>query len=74
MDAITGGLLHLLRHLGSIHQQFLGNTAPDHTGAANAVTLHDGHASTMTCRPLGSRQATGTSTEHHKIKRLVHRS
>ena len=74
MNPVAGGLLHLIRHLGSIDQQFLGNATPDHTGAANTISLHDGDAGTMPCRPLGGSQATGTGAEHHEIKRLVHRS
>ena len=74
MDAIAGGLLHLLRHLGSVDQQFLGDAAPDHAGATDAIAFHDGHTCTVSGCPLGSRQATGTGSDHHKIKRLVHRN
>jgi hypothetical protein len=74
MDAVAGGLLHLLSHLGSVDQQFLGDAPPDDAGAANAIAFDNGDIGTMTCRPLGGGQAPGTGTEHHKIKRLVHRS
>ena len=74
MQSVGRGILQLMTGLRSINEQFLGDTAADDTGAADAITLHNGHIGSMTCRPFGGGQPPGTGTEHHKIKRLVHRS
>ena len=68
VNAVTVDLLHVIRHLRSVDEQFLGNTPPDHTGASHTITLDDRHTGPVTRCPLGRRQASGSCAEHNKIE------
>ena len=59
--------------LGAVNQKLLGNTAADHAGAADAITLHDGDAGSMTGRAFRSSQTTGACAEHNQIQISAHK-
>ena len=74
MNAVAGGILEMLHHLGSIDQKLLGHTAANHAGSTHTIAFDDGDLGAVARRPLGCRQTTGASTDHHEIKRLLHRN
>ena len=68
MQAVGRRILQLMTGLRSINEQFLGDTAADHTGAANAITLHDGHPRPVSCSTLGGGKTTRTGTDNNQIE------
>ena len=58
MKAIGRSIHTLVACLRAIDQQLLGHATSDHAGAADAVTLEDGHLGAMACRTLGGCKST----------------
>ena len=52
---------------GSIDEQLLGHTAPDHAGAPDPIAFHDGHPGPVGSGPFGGREAAGSSPNHEQI-------
>ena len=68
-QAIGRRILQLMPCLGAVDQQFFRDTSPDHTGAADAVTLHNRHPGPVLGCPLGCGQTARPSTKNKQIKR-----
>ena len=58
--------------LGDVHQKLLGITAADHAGAADAISLHDGDAGSITGRAFRSGQPTGPRPKNNQIQISAH--
>ena len=41
LKAVSGGIRELMAGLGAVHQKFFGNTAANHAGSADAISLHN---------------------------------
>ena len=72
MKAIGRSIRKLVACLRAVDQQLLGHATSDHAGAADAVTLEDGHLGAMACRAFGGCKSTGASADHHKVEGGAH--
>ena len=62
LPAVGPGILGQVPEGGAVNQQLFGNTPPDHTGAADPISLDDGHPGAVAGSPFGGGQTAGTST------------
>ena len=69
----SGSVLRLGGEGRPIHQQFFGNAASDHTGAARAAFLDHRDLGTMTGRDAGRTDTAGTGANHNQIIVIDHR-
>ena len=67
-EAIGRCIVELMPRLSAVDQKLFGDTSPDHTGAADAVSLNNGHLGAMAGRPLGSGQPSRPCTQNNQIK------
>ena len=68
MQAVGRRILQLMTGHGSIDEQFLGDTAADHTGAADAITFHDRDPRPVSCSTLGGGKTSRTCTDNNQIE------
>ena len=72
VQAIGRGIRQLMAGLGAVHQKLLGNTATDHAGATDAISLHDRDAGSMTGSAFCSGQPTGARSNNNQIQISAH--
>ena len=60
--------------LGAVHQKLLGNTAADHAGPPDTISLHDRDAGSMAGSAFCSGKPTGARPKNNQIQISAHYS